>query len=183
MNFKKLQVANFASERQKIIKALRDSPDSSDSNLKWTTMASHLSKVNRPYKPLKSFSKWDAPEALEKLLTPPQRLVKFGDYVQIRSETGLTLSFDLWTTSIPIQDQGPLKDYLLLASGSQGKAPKPISRNVFQIVKVPNEEYEDDIVRNGVKIKLITPAGRFEKQVDPIVFFKGFFRSYFNNVQ
>ena len=132
-------------------------------------MASHLKKVNRQYKSLTDVSKWDTPEALEKLLTPSQGRVKFGDYVQIRSETGLTLSFDLWTTSIPIQDQGPMKDYLLLASGSQGTKAKPISRNVFQIVKVPNEEYEDDIVRNGVKFKLITPAGRFDKQVEFIL--------------
>ena len=129
-------------------------------------MASHLSKVNRPYKPLKSFTKWESTEALKNQINPPKRHVKFGDFIQIRSETGLTLSFDLWTTSIPIQDQGPLKDYLLLAaSASQNKALGAVSRNVFQIVKVPNEEYEDDIVRNGVKFRLITPAGRFDKQV------------------
>lgn len=115
-------------------------------------MSEHINLINRPYIPAKDEQ-------------PKDRPIKFGDLVQIKSKTGLTLTFDLWTTTFVPTNKGPKlgkKEFILLASET---AHNPISRNVFQISKVQGEEYLDDLLRHGVKFRLIAPSDRFGKEV------------------
>jgi hypothetical protein len=151
-----MNTQEFVEKEDSLIKAIREGKLPLDNQLKWANMADHINLVNRPYIPSKD-------------QRPKNRPIKFGDFVQIKSKTGLTLTHDLWTTTFVPTNKGPKlgkKEFILLASNFNGQAdPNPISRNVFQISKVPGEEYLDDLLRHGVKFRLIAPSDRFGKEV------------------
>lgn len=166
------RLTKFAEKRQ----SLQQSPPSGESQpLKWTGLAGHFDKVNRPYAPRTLPSTWTG--ATPSTAQPSShKELKFGDYIQIQSEKGLTLTFDMWThTFVPKTSSDSVtesdSEMLVLASatfkkggnGTQGV--ETVSRNVFQIVKCDGEEYEDETVRHGVKFRILVPNGRFEKQV------------------
>ena len=161
ISHQKLKLSEFADKRQHTIDSIKN--DAKPSALKWTSMSKHIQLVERPYKSL-SQTGWSSPGP-----ATSKKTIKFGDLVQIKSEKGHMLAFDLWTTTFVPCTQGskPGKmEYLLLASTFKGvDQPKALSRNVFEIAKCPGEEYEDDVLRNGIKFRLLIPKGRFDDQV------------------
>lgn len=151
-----MDTKEFVEKEDELIRALREGKLPLDNQLKWAKMSDHINLINRPYVQAKDQQ-------------PKDRPIRFGDFVQIKSKTGLTLTFDLWTTTFVPTNKGPKlgkKEFILLASTFNGQADvNPISRNVFQISKVPGEEYSDDLLRHGVKFRLIAPSDRFGKEV------------------
>jgi hypothetical protein len=140
--------------------------------LKWTSMAEHFEKINKPYQPLKTENQqWQLTSFNQPTTQEP---LQFGDFVQIQSENNLTLTFDLWTsTFVPSGTSSSLGDkaFLLLASSFQKSSSPPcLSRTIFEIAKCPGEEYEDEVVRHGVKFRLLVPKGRFDKQASACLF-------------
>ena len=130
-------------------------------------MWSHSQKVSQPYEWTIPRSIWKGSDAHHSSLI--QKPIHFGDLVQIKSKKGLVMAFDLYTkTFVPCPSEKGIgnMEYILLGSTFKGNAnPDPISRNVFEIAKCPGEEYEDDVLRLGMKFRLLIPHGRFDQQV------------------
>lgn len=155
-----MNTKEFVEKEDNLIRAIKEGKPILDKQLKWAQMSDHINRINRPY--IQSNNQ-----------QPKDRPIRFGDFVQIKSKLGLTLTFDLWTTTFVPTNTGPKlgkKEFILLASKFNGQSdPNPISRNVFQISKVPGEDYSDEVLRHGMKFRLIAPSDRFGKEVFYII--------------
>jgi hypothetical protein len=150
-----MNTKEFVEKQDNMIRNIRQGKLPVNNQLKWSNMSDHINHINQPY--------------IYKDQQSKDRPIKFGDLVQIKSKMGLTLTFDMWTTTFVPTNSGPKlgkKEFIVLASKFNGESDTPpISRNVFQISKVAGEDYPDEILRQGMKFQLIAPSERFNKKV------------------